>query len=222
MPRSSPPAPAAPSSSTAPTVDVDSARAAAAEATAAGLLAVDAPVSGGTAGAAAGTLTFMAGGTPEAFEAARPLFDVMGSRAVYCGASGAGQAAKICNNMLLGISMIGTCEAFTLARKLGLDAHALYDVVSTSSGACWSVTSYCRSRAPARLPGRPRLRARLRRRAHVEGPDAQPASGRHRRRRHPARWPRRRALRGPSSPTAAAARTSSAVLPWLADRHHAG
>jgi 3-hydroxyisobutyrate dehydrogenase len=125
------------------TVDVASARAAAAEATAAGLLAVDAPVSGGTAGAAAGTLTFMAGGTPEAFEAARPLFDVMGSRAVYCGAAGAGQAAKICNNMLLGISMIGTCEAFALARKLGLDAHALYDVVSTSSGACWSVTSYC-------------------------------------------------------------------------------
>jgi 3-hydroxyisobutyrate dehydrogenase len=125
------------------TVDVESARAAAFEATAAGLLAVDAPVSGGTAGAAAGTLTFMAGGTPEAFEAARPLFEVMGSRAVYCGASGAGQAAKICNNMLLGISMIGTCEAFALARKLGLDAHALYDVVSTSSGACWSVTSYC-------------------------------------------------------------------------------
>ena len=125
------------------TVDVESARAAAAEATAAGLLAVDAPVSGGTAGAAAGTLTFMAGGTPEAFAAARPLFEVMGSRAVYCGAAGAGQAAKICNNMLLGISMIGTCEAFALARKLGLDPHALYDVVSTSSGSCWSVTSYC-------------------------------------------------------------------------------
>jgi 3-hydroxyisobutyrate dehydrogenase len=125
------------------TVDVASARAAAAEATAGGLLAVDAPVSGGTAGAAAGTLTFMAGGTPEAFEAARPLFDVMGARAVYCGAAGAGQAAKICNNMILGISMIGVCEAFALAKKLGLDAHALYDVVSTSSGACWSVTSYC-------------------------------------------------------------------------------
>ena len=94
---------------------------------AAGLLAVDAPVSGGTAGAAAGTLTFMAGGSPEAFEAARPLFEVMGARAVHCGGSGAGQAAKICNNMILGISMIGVCEAFALADKLGLDAHALYD-----------------------------------------------------------------------------------------------
>ena len=113
------------------------------QAAAAGLLPLDAPVSGGTAGAAAGTLTFMAGGCPEAFEKARPLFDVMGSRAVHCGPAGAGQAAKICNNMLLGISMIGVCEAFALAEKLGLDPHALYDVVSTSSGACWSVTSYC-------------------------------------------------------------------------------
>jgi 3-hydroxyisobutyrate dehydrogenase len=125
------------------TVDVDSARAAAAQAEAAGLLAVDAPVSGGTAGAAAGKLTFMAGGTPEAFEKARPLFDIMGARAVHCGPAGAGQAAKICNNMILGISMIGVCESFALARKLGLDAHSLYDVVSTSSGSCWSVTSYC-------------------------------------------------------------------------------
>ncbi len=125
------------------TVDVESARAVAAQAAAAGLMPVDAPVSGGTAGAAAGTLTFMAGGSPEAFEKARPLFDIMGSRAVHCGGAGAGQAAKICNNMVLGISMIGVCEAFALARKLGLDAHALYDVVSTSSGSCWSVTSYC-------------------------------------------------------------------------------
>ena len=125
------------------TVDVDSARATAAQAAEAGLLPLDAPVSGGTAGAAAGTLTFMVGGSPEAFEKARPLLEVMGSRAVHCGPAGAGQAAKICNNMLLGISMIGTCEAFALAQKLGLDPHALYDVVSTSSGACWSVTSYC-------------------------------------------------------------------------------
>ena len=94
-----------------------SARAAAAAAEAAGLLAVDAPVSGGTAGAAAGTLTFMAGGTPEAFEQARPLFEVMGARAVHCGGAGAGQAAKICNNMILGISMIGVCEAFALAEQ---------------------------------------------------------------------------------------------------------
>jgi len=125
------------------TVDVASARDAAAAAEAAGLLAVDAPVSGGTGGATAGTLTFMAGGRPEAFEKARPLFEIMGSRAVHCGAAGAGQAAKICNNMILGISMIGVCEAFALAKKLGLDAHALYDVVSTSSGSCWSVTTYC-------------------------------------------------------------------------------
>jgi 3-hydroxyisobutyrate dehydrogenase len=125
------------------TLDVESARAVAAEAAAAGLLAVDAPVSGGTGGAAAGTLTFMAGGSPAAFEKARPLFDVMGSRAVHCGGAGSGQAAKICNNMILGVSMIGVCEAFALAQKLGLDPHSLYDVVSTSSGSCWSVTTYC-------------------------------------------------------------------------------
>jgi 3-hydroxyisobutyrate dehydrogenase len=125
------------------TIDVESARAVAAEAEAAGLLAVDAPVSGGTGGAAAGTLTFMAGGSPAAFEKARPLFDVMGARAVHCGGAGSGQAAKICNNMILGISMIGVCEAFALAQKLGLDPHSLYDVVSTSSGSCWSVTTYC-------------------------------------------------------------------------------
>lgn len=125
------------------TVDVASARAVAADATAAGLLAVDAPVSGGTAGAAAGTLTFMAGGTAEAFAAARPLFAAMGRRAVHCGGAGAGQAAKICNNLILGVSMIGACEAFALAAKLGLAAAALYDVVSTSSGQCWAVTTNC-------------------------------------------------------------------------------
>src|SRR5690606_29554033 len=118
------------------TVDVDSARAAATQAGAAGLLAVDAPVSGGVGGATAGTLTFMAGGSAEAFARAAPLFEIMGARAVHCGAAGAGQAAKICNNMLLGISMIGTCEAFALADKLGLDRQALFDVVSTSSGSC--------------------------------------------------------------------------------------
>ncbi len=98
-------------------------------------------MSGGTGGA--GTLTFMAGGSEAAFAAARPLFEVMGSRAVHCGEAGAGQAAKICNNMILGISMIGVCEGFALAGKLGLEAQALYDVVSTSSGSCWSVTTYC-------------------------------------------------------------------------------
>jgi 3-hydroxyisobutyrate dehydrogenase len=125
------------------TVDVDSARAAAERAAAAGLMPVDAPVSGGVVGAEGGTLTFMAGGEPEAFAKAEPLFDVMGKRAVHCGPAGAGQAAKICNNMILGISMIGVCEAFALAEKLGLDRQRLFDVVSTSSGACWSVTTYC-------------------------------------------------------------------------------
>jgi 3-hydroxyisobutyrate dehydrogenase len=125
------------------TVDVESAVAVAAAASAAGLASVDAPVSGGTSGAAAGTLTFMVGGTAAAFAQARLVLDAMGARAVHCGAAGAGQAAKICNNMILGISMIGVCEAFALAEKLSLDPHALYDVVSSSSGACWSVTSYC-------------------------------------------------------------------------------
>lgn len=125
------------------TVDVESARAAAQEITARGHAAIDAPVSGGTAGAAAGTLTFMAGGDQEAFARAEPLLDIMGARAFHCGASGAGQAAKICNNMILGISMIATCEAFALADGLDLDRQALFDVVSASSGQSWSMTSYC-------------------------------------------------------------------------------
>jgi 3-hydroxyisobutyrate dehydrogenase len=125
------------------TVDVDSARTVAAQAEAAGLLPVDAPVSGGVGGAAAGTLTFMAGGSPEAFAKAKPLFDVMGAKAVHCGPSGNGQAAKICNNMILGVTMIATCEAFALADKLGLDRQAMFDVVSTSSGQSWSMNAYC-------------------------------------------------------------------------------
>jgi 3-hydroxyisobutyrate dehydrogenase len=125
------------------TVDVDSARAVAAQAEAAGLMPVDAPVSGGVGGAAAGTLTFMAGGSAEAFAKAKPLFDVMGARAVHCGPSGNGQAAKICNNMILGVTMIATCEASALADKLGLDRQAMFDVVSTSSGQSWTMTAYC-------------------------------------------------------------------------------
>ncbi|MCY0146930.1 3-hydroxyisobutyrate dehydrogenase [Hoeflea sp. G2-23] len=125
------------------TVDVESARAAHEMAAAKGLLSVDAPVSGGVGGASAGTLTFMAGGSAEAFGLANPLFEIMGKKAVHCGDAGAGQSAKICNNMLLGISMIGTCEAFALAEKLGLSAQKLFDVVSTSSGSCWSVNAYC-------------------------------------------------------------------------------
>ncbi|PWK62421.1 3-hydroxyisobutyrate dehydrogenase [Roseicyclus mahoneyensis] len=125
------------------TVDVASARDVAAMAAAVGLGALDAPVSGGVGGAQAGTLTFMVGGDDASFATARPLFEVMGSRAVHCGPSGNGQAAKICNNMILGVTMIATCEAFALADKLGLDRQAMFDVVSTSSGQSWSMTSYC-------------------------------------------------------------------------------
>ena len=125
------------------TVDVDSARVVADQAEKAGLLAVDAPVSGGIGGAAAGTLTFMAGGSEAGFAKAKPLFDVMGQKAVYCGPSGNGQAAKICNNMILGVTMIATCEAIALADKLGLDRQKMFDVVSTSSGSSWSMNTYC-------------------------------------------------------------------------------
>ncbi|MCD2174340.1 3-hydroxyisobutyrate dehydrogenase [Rhizobium sp. C4] len=125
------------------TVDVASARAVAADAEAAGLMAIDAPVSGGITGAAAGTLTFMAGGPDAAFAIVKPLLDIMGQKAVHCGAAGAGQAAKICNNMILGATMIATCEAFALADKLGLDRAKMFDVVSTSSGYSWSMNAYC-------------------------------------------------------------------------------
>ncbi len=125
------------------TVDVDSARAVAEQAEAAGLGALDAPVSGGVGGAAAGTLTFMVGGSEAAFDKVKPLFDIMGQKAVHCGAPGAGQAAKICNNMILGVTMIATCEAFALADKLGLDRQKMFDVVSTSSGYSWSMNAYC-------------------------------------------------------------------------------
>ena len=125
------------------TVDVASARDVADQAKRHGLRAMDAPVSGGIGGASAGTLTFMVGGEEDAFSDAKPLFDVMGQRAVHCGISGNGQAAKICNNMILGVTMIATCEAFGLADKLGLDRQAMYDVVSTSSGQSWSMTTYC-------------------------------------------------------------------------------
>ena len=124
------------------TVDVESARAVADQAMAAGLLAIDAPVSGGITGAANGTLTFMAGGSEEAFDKVKPLLDIMGQKAVHCGPSGNGQAAKICNNMILGATMIVTCEAFALADKLGLDRQAMYDVVSTSSGYSWTMNAY--------------------------------------------------------------------------------
>ncbi len=125
------------------TVDVDSARAVADQAAAAGLGALDAPVSGGVGGATAGTLTFMVGGSDDAFVTVQPLFEIMGQKAVHCGAAGAGQSAKICNNMILGVTMIATCEAFALADKLGLDRQKMFDVVSTSSGYSWTMNAYC-------------------------------------------------------------------------------
>jgi 3-hydroxyisobutyrate dehydrogenase len=125
------------------TIDVESARAAHALAAKHGIASVDAPVSGGTGGAKAATLTFMCGGEEGAFATAKPVLEKMGKKIVHCGGAGAGQAAKICNNMILGISMIAVSEAFTLAEKLGLSHQALFDVASTSSGQCWSLTSYC-------------------------------------------------------------------------------
>lgn len=125
------------------TIDVDSARAAHAMAEKAGLMSVDAPVSGGTGGAKGATLTFMCGGADAAFAAAKPLLEKMGKKIVHCGGAGAGQAAKICNNMILGATMIVTAEAFVLGEKLGLTHQALFDVASTSSGQSWSMTTYC-------------------------------------------------------------------------------
>jgi 3-hydroxyisobutyrate dehydrogenase len=125
------------------TIDVESSVAAHAFAARHGVGSVDAPVSGGTGGARGATLTFMCGGEAKAFAAARPILENMGKKIVHCGGSGAGQAAKICNNMILGISMIAVGEAFVLAEKLGLSHQALFDVASTSSGQCWALTSYC-------------------------------------------------------------------------------
>lgn len=125
------------------TINVDEAREASALAVAAGHQAVDAPVSGGVVGAEAGTLTFMVGATEEDFEAVKPMLEVMGKRVVHCGGHGAGQAAKICNNMILGVSMIAVSEAFVLGEKLGLTHQALFDVASAASGQCWALTTNC-------------------------------------------------------------------------------
>ena len=135
------------------TIDVASARAAHKLAGAAKMLSLDAPVSGGVAGAEAATLTFMTGGAKAAFDKAKPILECMGKRVVHCGEAGAGQAAKICNNMMLGISMIGVCEAFVLAEKLGLSHQALFEVASSSSGQCWSLTNYCP--VPGPVPNAP-------------------------------------------------------------------
>jgi 3-hydroxyisobutyrate dehydrogenase len=125
------------------TIDVETARAVAAAAEARGLLMIDAPVSGGVGGATAGTLTFMVGGSPQAVTRAQSILEKMGKTIVHAGGAGNGQAAKICNNMILGISMIAVSEAFVLAEKLGLDHQKLFDISSKSSGQCWSMTTYC-------------------------------------------------------------------------------
>ena len=125
------------------TIDVATARDVADAAAAAGYAMLDAPVSGGIGGANAGTLTFMVGGTPEGFARAEPILKAMGKAVIHAGAPGAGQAAKICNNMILGGTMIATCEACALAEKLGLDLQTFYDISSVSSGQSWSMTSYC-------------------------------------------------------------------------------
>ncbi len=167
------------------TIDVADSRAAHAAAAATGHRSLDAPVSGGVVGAEAGTLTFMAGGEETAFAAAEPLLSVMGKKAVHCGGAGAGQAAKICNNMILGVSMIAVSEAFVLAESLGLSDQALYDVASAASGQCWALTVNCPVPARSR-PARPTATtAPASPPPDGEGPRAgrqRPARGRHRRR----------------------------------------
>jgi 3-hydroxyisobutyrate dehydrogenase len=135
------------------TIDVESAKQAHTFAAKHGVASIDAPVSGGTGGAKGATLTFMCGGDDKAFASAKPVLEKMGKKIVHCGGAGAGQAAKICNNMILGISMIAVSEAFVLAEELGLSHQALFDVASTSSGQCWSLTSYCP--VPGPVPASP-------------------------------------------------------------------
>ena len=125
------------------TIDVDTARAVAATAAEGGWPLLDAPVSGGVAGAAAGTLTFMVGGEADAVERARAVLGDMGKAVIHAGASGAGQTAKVCNNLILAVSMIGVCEAFGMADRLGLERQTLFDIVSKATGQCWALTSYC-------------------------------------------------------------------------------
>ncbi len=135
------------------TIDVETARAVSNVAMAKGHAMLDAPVSGGVGGAQGGTLTFMVGGADAAFERAKPILEKMGKTIVHAGGAGNGQAAKICNNMILGVSMIAVSEAFVLAEKLGLDAQKLFDISSKSSGQCWSMTSYCP--VPGPVPASP-------------------------------------------------------------------
>jgi 3-hydroxyisobutyrate dehydrogenase len=139
------------------TIDIDSARAVHAAAEKKGFDFLDAPVSGGVGGAEAGTLAFMCGGSDKAFARAKPILEKMGKRIVHAGGPGAGQAAKICNNMLLAVSMIGTCEAFVLGEKLGLEHQKLFEIMSAASGQCWSLTTYCP--VPGPVPAAPSNRA---------------------------------------------------------------
>ena len=125
------------------TIDVATAREEIEKAAGDGYAMADAPVSGGIAAAEGGSLTFMVGGTSEAFERARPFLEIMGKAVIHAGGPGSGQAAKICNNMLLGASMAATCETFVMARKLGLDLQTFFDISSKASGQCWSMTTYC-------------------------------------------------------------------------------
>ena len=135
------------------TIDIDAARAVHASATKADFDFLDAPVSGGVGGAQSATLAFMCGGSDKAFARAKPILEKMGKRIVHAGGPGSGQAAKICNNMLLAISMIGTCEAFALGEKLGLEHQKLFDIISAASGQCWSLTTYCP--VPGPVPSAP-------------------------------------------------------------------
>ncbi|MCG2621081.1 3-hydroxyisobutyrate dehydrogenase [Arthrobacter sp. I2-34] len=135
------------------TIAVDDAKQAHAAAEAAGHRCLDAPVSGGVVGAVAGTLTFMVGGAAADFDEAEPILQVMGKRIVHCGGAGAGQAAKVCNNMILGVSMIAVCEAFVLGEKLGLEHQTLFDVASAASGQCWALTTNCP--VPGPVPASP-------------------------------------------------------------------
>ncbi len=135
------------------TIDVDTARDVAATAAEGGWALLDSPVSGGVAGAAAGTLTFMVGGEAEAVERARAVLGDMGKAVIHAGASGAGQTAKVCNNLILAVSMIGVCEAFGMADRLGLERQTLFDIVSKATGQCWALTSYCP--VPGPVPNAP-------------------------------------------------------------------
>jgi len=167
------------------TIDVDSARHVGQLAQQAGLEMVDAPVSGGVGGATAGTLTFMVGGSDAAFAKARPVLEKMGRNIVHTGGVGAGQAAKICNNMILGITMLAVSEGFLLGKRLGLDAQKLFDVVSTSSGSCWAEQLSPGARPGADLARQPRLPGGLHGRDDAQGPEARPGRRGGGRRRDP-------------------------------------